>query len=134
MSQFTLTSNPADSRDEPTSLIQFCDFVEFFTRHASDPLRTTLVCEQQAEVVRIAPQDVTLENMHLLLDTLLTAMDHLEKKWLDEQIRREEMLRTAPAVQRRPMKPQRHALAQWAVNVRQRLQRKRPAPRQYVAA
>ena len=26
----------------------------------------------------------------MLIDTLLLAIDHLEKKWLDEQIRREE--------------------------------------------
>jgi hypothetical protein len=51
---------------------------------------TALTCEQQAEAIQITDQDLCPETIHLLIETMLTAIDHLEKKWLDEQIRWEE--------------------------------------------
>jgi hypothetical protein len=73
-------------RAPESSISHFCAFVDFYTRKSTDPVNTALVCEEQAEVMRLEPQDLTQENVQLLLDTMLNAIDHLGKKWLDEQI------------------------------------------------
>lgn len=75
---------------EETSLFHFCEFVDYYTLQSMDPLYTAAACEQQAKMIRFTPHDVSRENMEMLIDTLLLAIDHLEKKWLDEQIQREE--------------------------------------------
>jgi hypothetical protein len=75
-----------------TSVAHFCAFVDFYTRKTTDPLNTALACEKHAEILDIAPHDATPENMRLLVDTMLEVIDHLEKKWLDEQIRHEERM------------------------------------------
>jgi hypothetical protein len=75
---------------EETSLSHFCEFVDYYTLQSGDPLYTAAACEQQAKTIRLTPHDVNQENMRMLIDTLLLAIDHLEKKWLDEQIQREE--------------------------------------------
>jgi hypothetical protein len=72
-----------------SSVTHFCTFVEFYTRKSTDPVNTALVCEEQAEVLQLDPRDLTSENMQLLIDTMLNAIDHLGKKWLDEQIQHE---------------------------------------------
>ena len=77
-----------------TSIAQFCEFVNYYTCHSTDPLATAAVCEQQAETLQIAEHDVTPETIHLLIDTMLDAIEHLEKKWLDEQIQREDVEQT----------------------------------------
>lgn len=77
---------------DDTSIGHFCDFVDFYTRHATNPMCTALTCEKQAEAIRITQQDLCPETIRLLIETLLTAIDHLEKKWLDEQIQREEQI------------------------------------------
>jgi hypothetical protein len=76
-----------------SSLAHFCAFVDFYTRKAADPFGTTSACEKQAEVVQLAPEDATPENMQMLMDTMLEAIDHLEKKWLDEQLKLEDRQR-----------------------------------------
>jgi hypothetical protein len=43
--------------------------------------------------VELGGEDVTPESLRMLMDTVLDAIDHLEKKWLDEQIRHEERQR-----------------------------------------
>jgi hypothetical protein len=88
-------SMPLDNelpQTEETSLAHFCQFVDYYTSQSSDPLSTVRVCEQQAEGVRITPDDLTPENLRLVIETMLTAIDHLSKNWLDEQIQREDML------------------------------------------
>lgn len=82
-----------DKQGSETTLAHFCAFIDFYTRKAADPLNTSLACEKQAEAVEITDQDVTPENLRLLMDTLLEAIDHLEKKWLDEQIKHEDRQR-----------------------------------------
>jgi hypothetical protein len=81
--------NPALLED--TTLAHFCEFVDFYTRHAKNPMCMALACEQQAEAIRITNQDLCPETIQLLIETMLTAIDHLEKKWLDEQIRWEDL-------------------------------------------
>ncbi len=85
-------TDEAYSSDD-ASIGHFCDFVDFYTRHTSNPMCTALTCEKQAEAIRITQGDLSPETIKLLLDTMLTAIDHLEKKWLDEQIQREEQVR-----------------------------------------
>jgi hypothetical protein len=75
---------------EETTIAHFCEFVDFYTRHARNPMCMALACEQQAEAIRITDQDLCPETIQLLIETMLTAIDHLEKKWLDEQIRWED--------------------------------------------
>ncbi len=77
---------------DESSLAHFCAFIDFYTRKTADPMSTALACEKHAEALDITPQDATPENMHLLVDTMLEVIDHLEKKWLDEQIRHEERM------------------------------------------
>lgn len=91
----TNVSNAEDVTGDPvisaeTSIGHFCDFVDFYTRHATNPMCTALTCEKQAEVIRITQHDLSPETIRLLIETMLTAIDHLEKKWLDEQIQRED--------------------------------------------
>lgn len=74
-----------------TSIRHFCDFVDFYTRHATNPMCTALTCQQQADAVRIAEEDLNPETVRMLIETMLSAIDHLEKKWLDEQLQREDV-------------------------------------------
>ena len=76
-----------------TSLADFCAFIDFYTRKAADPFSTSLACEKQAEAVELNAAEATPENLRLLLDTMLEAIDHLEKKWLDEQLKHEDRQR-----------------------------------------
>lgn len=85
-----VTGDPVIS--DETSIGHFCHFVDFYTRHTVDPMCTALTCEKQAEAIRITQQDLSPETIRLLIETMLTAIDHLEKKWLDEQIQREEQI------------------------------------------
>jgi len=77
-----------------TSIAQFCEFVNYYTQHSTDPLATAAVCEQQAETLQITEHDVTPETIQMLIDAMLDAIEHLEKKWLDEQIQREDVEQT----------------------------------------
>lgn len=66
------------------SLSHFCQFVEYYTCHSTEPLCTDALWAK-AEEVRITPHDVCPENIYRLLETMLVAIEHLEKKWLDKQ-------------------------------------------------
>ena len=74
------------------TVAQFCQFVDYYTRHSTDPMSTAAVCEHQAEEIYITPHDVSQETIDLLIATMLNVINHLEKKWLDEQLQREELL------------------------------------------
>lgn len=84
-----------ETAPDKTSLVQFCEFVNYYARHSTNPLATSAVCAQQAETLRITAADATPETIRLLVDTMLNAIDQLEKKWLDEQIRCEEFQQAA---------------------------------------
>ena len=66
-------------------LANFCRFVVEYTELSKNPEWTTTVCEEQAETVRIKRQDLSTETIDMLLDTLLTVIDNLESKRLQEQ-------------------------------------------------
>ncbi len=71
------------------SLVQFCRFVETYTRLTSDPLTTAAVCEDQAEAVRITRDDLTPETIDMLLETLLNVITELERRWYEERLCRQ---------------------------------------------
>jgi hypothetical protein len=131
---------------EETTIAHFCEFVDFYTRHARNPMCTALTCEQQAETIRISDQDLCPETIHLLIETMLTAIDHLEKKWLDEQIHWEEVEQRQRQyfvplhrkTSERNRKQKQHGLLHFfSQGVRwmwQRVLRHKPVPRQEVAA
>ena len=134
----TNEAQPDEISADETSIAQFCEFVDYYTRHSNDPLSTAAVCEQQAETLQITEYDVTPETIHLLIDTLLDAIEHLEKKWLDEQIQREDVEQTH---HRQLVQPQTNVLARnqkktWARHfcrtgtrwIWQRLVRSKPVP------
>jgi hypothetical protein len=85
---FAASNVAGENAPVPTesSVAHFCAFVDFYTRKSTDPINTALVCEEQAEELRLDPQELTPETVQMLIDTLLNAIDHLGKKWLDEQI------------------------------------------------
>jgi len=76
---------------DANSLSHFCQFVDYYTRHSTDPLYTAAVCEKQAKEVRITQQDVSQESLFMLIETVVMVINHLEKKWLDEQMQREDL-------------------------------------------
>jgi hypothetical protein len=79
--------------EQESSIDYFCAFVDFYTKQSDDPLHTSLVCEEQAEAVRITADDLSPETVQNLISTMVVAIDHLEKKWLDEQIQHEDRKR-----------------------------------------
>jgi hypothetical protein len=74
-----------------TSLFHFCQFVDNYTRLSNDPIYTAAVCENQAEMICITQHDLSQETIYMLIETLLNVIDHLAKKWLDEQMQREDL-------------------------------------------
>ncbi|PIE32549.1 hypothetical protein CSA56_15210 [candidate division KSB3 bacterium] len=70
-----------------TSVSEFCSFVNERVRDAEDPLSTAVVCEYQAEAVRLTRYDVNPETLNLLLDTLLNTLEYMGKQWHDHHNR-----------------------------------------------
>lgn len=70
---------------EMQSVAQFCKVVEEYARQSHDPHLTARVCETQAERLRISRQEVSVETIDLLLDTLLNTLHHVAegegRKW-----------------------------------------------------
>jgi histidinol phosphatase-like enzyme len=129
-------------QSEEISLFHFCEFVEYYTRHSTDPMYTAVVCEKQAEGVRITPQDITRENIRMLIDTMLDAIEHLEKKWLDEQIQREELeqrhyqhlvhVPIKSAKQKQETKRRKHLYQMWTRWIQKRFVRGKHVPQREV--
>ncbi len=78
-----VTSDQATSSHEYT-IFHFCQFVEYYTQFSADPHNTAAVCEHHAEEIRISPQEVNRETILMLIATMLTAVDHVERKWAEE--------------------------------------------------
>ena len=64
-------------RHEVQSVAQFCRVVEEYARQSEDPRLTARLCETQAEMLRINRQDVCVETIDLLLETLLNTLHHV---------------------------------------------------------
>lgn len=80
--------------DNP-SVLYFCQFINQFLQDSDDPLKTVLMCEAQAEAVRLRRQDVNFETIDLLLDTVLNVLHYMGTKWTEtEQRRRTHRLKT----------------------------------------
>ena len=68
------------------SLKDFCRLVEEYSQHTDDPRVLAALCESQAEALRIEKRDVTLENVDLLLNTMLNSLQYMaeareQKRW-----------------------------------------------------
>lgn len=68
------------------SLEDFCRVVEECSRRTGDPRVLAALCESRAEALRIESGDVTLENVDLLLNTMLNSLAYLaeareQKRW-----------------------------------------------------
>ena len=69
------------------SVQDFCHFIEYCSRQQSvDPQHLALLCEEQAEAVRIGPKDISPETVDLLLNTMLNILTHLaegqeQRRW-----------------------------------------------------
>ena len=105
------------------SLFHFCQFVDDYTRYAIDPMSTAAVCEHHAAGIRITRQDVSPETIPLLIETLLNVIDHLEKKWLDEQLRHEELVQREHPVRQHKQPRFNHRSQRWLQGVWQRVVR-----------
>lgn len=64
-------------QQEMQSVEQFCRLVEEYARQSHDPRLTARLCETQAEMLRINRQDVCMETIDLLLETLLNTLHHV---------------------------------------------------------
>jgi len=91
--------NEDSLQPDDNSLSYFCQFVDDYTCHSVEPMSIAAVCENQAAEIRITRQDLDLETIYMLIETMLTAIGHLEKKWLDEQIQRAGQLQRAKPLQ-----------------------------------
>lgn len=69
------------------SVQDFCQFIEYCSQQQSiDPQHLALLCEEQAEAVRIGPNDISSETVDLLLNTMLNILTHLaegqeQRRW-----------------------------------------------------
>ncbi|PIE35324.1 hypothetical protein CSA56_04680 [candidate division KSB3 bacterium] len=68
------------------SVSQFCHFIEYYSQYAKDPRTVAMLCEEQAEAVRISKQDVSVETIDLLLNTMLNTLYNMsevqeKKRW-----------------------------------------------------
>jgi hypothetical protein len=68
------------------SLRQFCNFVEHCSQEIDDPERIVDMCEAHAETVRLTAQDVTMESIDMLLNTMLNTLYNMseaqeQKRW-----------------------------------------------------
>lgn len=68
------------------SLRQFCNFVEYCSQEVQDAEKIAEMCEAHAETVRLTTQDVTIESIDLLLNTMLNTLYNMseakeQKRW-----------------------------------------------------
>lgn len=61
------------------SLRQFCTFVEYCSREEGDAGRIAAMCEAHAETVRLNAQDVTMESIDMLLNTMLNTLYNMSE-------------------------------------------------------
>lgn len=66
------------------SVEHFCKYIDHYIRLVMDPKFVGVVCENQAEAVRITKKDINGETIDLLLETLLSVINHMGEKWLKE--------------------------------------------------
>lgn len=78
-------ATPQRLQPEMQSVAQFCRVIEEYARQSHDPHLTARLCETQAERLRISRQEVSVETIDLLLDTLLNTLHHVAggdgRKW-----------------------------------------------------
>ena len=80
------TQTPANLESYSRSLRQFCNFVEYCSQEVDDPETIAEICEAHAETVRLTAQDVTMESIDMLLNTMLNSLYNIsetqeQKRW-----------------------------------------------------
>ena len=95
------------------SLSRFCQFIESYSQQADDPLSIVAVCENQAEAVRITRQDVSMETIDMLLDTMLTVINHMGDTWTEVQEQKQWKNRLKHVFQQRQKRSGQRALQEW---------------------
>ncbi len=61
------------------SLGQFCNFVEYCSQEVDDAETIAKMCEAHAETVRLTAQDVTMESIDMLLNTMLNTLCNMSE-------------------------------------------------------
>jgi hypothetical protein len=69
-----------------SSLEDFCRFLDVYGQQVSSPQDIVSLWESQAEALRIRREDASVEAIDMLLDTMLTTLQHLaeaqeQKRW-----------------------------------------------------
>jgi hypothetical protein len=73
------TQQPATLETYSRSLRQFCNFVEYCSQEVDDPEAVAEMCEAHAETVRLTAQDVTMESIDMLLNTMLNTLYNMSE-------------------------------------------------------
>ncbi len=68
------------------SLEDFCRFLESYGQQTDSPQNIAALWESQAEALRISRKDANVENLDLLLNTMLNTLQHIsetqeQKRW-----------------------------------------------------
>ena len=103
----------ADVEPYSNSLSHFCQFIEYYSQQSEDPLSIVAVCENQAEAVRITRQDVNMETIDMLLDTMLSVINHMGDKWTEAQEQQQWKNRIKHVFQRRLQRSGTRTLQDW---------------------
>ena len=99
------------------SLSHFCQFIEYYSQQADNPLSIVEVCENQAEAVRITRQDVNVETIDMLLDTMLNVINHMGDIWTETQEQKQWKNRVKHVFQRRLQRSGAQTLQDWQLPV-----------------
>ncbi len=65
------------------SIVSFCRFIEQYIHQALDPTVVAVMCEKQAEAIRICERDITGATIDIMLETLLNVIESLGQKWTE---------------------------------------------------
>ena len=99
------------------SLSHFCEFIEYYSQQSEDPLSIVAVCEDQAEAVRITRQDVNVETIDMLLDTMLNVINHMGDTWTEAQEQKQWKNRVKHLFQRRLQRSGERSFEDWRLPV-----------------
>lgn len=83
------------------SLEDFCRTIEMCSRQTADPRMLAAICKTQAETVRIRRDEVSLETVDLLLETMINTLHGMAAAWEQHSWTH----RLKAAVRRRPPQP-----------------------------
>jgi hypothetical protein len=82
----TQEQNTHEVQPYSSSLEDFCRFLDVYGQQVNSPQAIVALWESQAEALRISRDDASVEAIDLLLDTMLSTLQHLaevqeQKRW-----------------------------------------------------